>query len=214
MASLLIQHQEAVQRLAEVPGLGVASAQQIIAEVGAKAATFASQKHLSSWVGACPGDDESAGVSTSQGQPPNAAHSESMCQRCGQDERKHLRDRVSPPRTTPGTQSDHWGNYPSPLSADLDNLAPRGPLRGTRPGRLPKVEANTHCENDPAAPKPRLPRGTVDCSSQPSMRPRVGGGIFDPARHAFRICLVPKPVKYNLTSCLKSPVTRARFQTR
>ena len=48
MASLLIQHQEAVRRLAEVPGLGVASAQQIIAEVGAQAATFASQKHLSS----------------------------------------------------------------------------------------------------------------------------------------------------------------------
>jgi transposase len=69
MASLLIQHQEAVQRLAEVPGLGVASAQQIIAEVGAKAATFASQKHLSSWVGACPGDDESAGVSTSHRSP-------------------------------------------------------------------------------------------------------------------------------------------------
>jgi transposase len=69
MASLLIQHQEAVQRLAEVPGLGVASAQQIIAEVGAKAATFASQKHLSSWVGACPGDKESAGVSTSHRSP-------------------------------------------------------------------------------------------------------------------------------------------------
>jgi transposase len=69
MASLLIQHQEAVQRLAEVPGLGVASAQQIIAEVGAKAATFASQKHLSSWVGACPGDEESAGVSTSHRSP-------------------------------------------------------------------------------------------------------------------------------------------------
>jgi len=48
MASLFIPHQEAVQRLAEVPGLGVASAQQIIAEVGAQAATFASQKHLSS----------------------------------------------------------------------------------------------------------------------------------------------------------------------
>jgi transposase len=40
MASLLSEHQEAVQRLAEVPGLGVDSAQQIIAEVGAKAATF------------------------------------------------------------------------------------------------------------------------------------------------------------------------------
>jgi transposase len=40
MASLLSQHQHAVQRLAEVPGLGVDSAQQIIAEVGATAATF------------------------------------------------------------------------------------------------------------------------------------------------------------------------------
>src|SRR2546428_4533883 len=69
MARLLSQHQEAVQRLAEVPGLGVDSAQQIIAEVGAQAATFASQKHLSSWVGACPGDEESAGVSTSHRSP-------------------------------------------------------------------------------------------------------------------------------------------------
>src|SRR6266446_5228492 len=62
MAGLLHQHQEAVQRLAEVPGLGVDSAQQIIAEVGPTAATFPSEKCLSSWVGACPGDDESAGV--------------------------------------------------------------------------------------------------------------------------------------------------------
>jgi transposase len=37
IAGLLRQHQDAVERLAEVPGLGVDSAQQIIAEVGAKA---------------------------------------------------------------------------------------------------------------------------------------------------------------------------------
>jgi transposase len=61
MASLLSQHQDAVQRLAKVPGLGVDSAQQIIAEVGATAATFPTEKCLSSWVGACPGDNESAG---------------------------------------------------------------------------------------------------------------------------------------------------------
>jgi len=61
MASLLSEHQDAVERLAEVPGLGVDSAQQIIAEVGPTAATFPSAKQLSSWVGACPGDDESAG---------------------------------------------------------------------------------------------------------------------------------------------------------
>jgi transposase len=54
IASLLRQHQDAVQRLAEIPGLGVDSAQQIIAEVGAKAATFASAKNLSSWVGGMP----------------------------------------------------------------------------------------------------------------------------------------------------------------
>ena len=69
MASLLGEHQDAVQRLAEVPGLGVDSAQQIIAEVGPSAATFPSQKCLSSWVGACPGDDETAGVNYSHRSP-------------------------------------------------------------------------------------------------------------------------------------------------
>jgi transposase len=65
MADLLADHHAAVQRLAEVPGLGVDSAQQIIAEVGATAATFPSPKHLASWMGACPGTEESAGVNYS-----------------------------------------------------------------------------------------------------------------------------------------------------
>jgi transposase len=74
MAALLSQHQEAVQRLAEIPGLGVDSAQQIIAEVGATAATFPSAKQLSSWVGACPGDEESAEVSQSHRSPKGNRH--------------------------------------------------------------------------------------------------------------------------------------------
>ncbi len=74
MASLLSQHQDAVQRLAEVPGLGVDSAQQIIAEVGPTAATFPSEKCLSSWVGACPGDEESAGVNYSHRSPKGSRH--------------------------------------------------------------------------------------------------------------------------------------------
>ncbi len=61
MAELLGHHHDAVHRLAEIPGLGVDSAQQIIAEVGATAATFPSPKHLASWMGACPGTEESAG---------------------------------------------------------------------------------------------------------------------------------------------------------
>jgi transposase len=69
MARLLRQHQDQVERLAEVPGLGVDSAQQIIAEVGAAAANFPSAGTLSSWVGACPGQEETAGVNRSRRSP-------------------------------------------------------------------------------------------------------------------------------------------------
>ena len=50
------------------------SATQIIAEVGATAATFPSDKRLSSWVGACPGDDESAGVNYNHRSPKGNRH--------------------------------------------------------------------------------------------------------------------------------------------
>ena len=60
IAEALKPHQDAVIRLAEVPGLGVDSAQQIIAEVGAQASTFQSAAELTSWVGTCPGKEESA----------------------------------------------------------------------------------------------------------------------------------------------------------
>ena len=69
ISGLLNQHQDAVQRVAEVPGLGVDSAHQIIAEVGSTAAAFPSEKHLSSWVGVCPGEEQSAEVSQSNRSP-------------------------------------------------------------------------------------------------------------------------------------------------
>src|SRR6266853_2516792 len=81
-ASLLRQHQDAVERLAEVPGLGVDSATQIIAEVGPTAATFPSGKHLSSWVGACPGDEESAGVNKSHRSPKGNRHMRRILNQC------------------------------------------------------------------------------------------------------------------------------------
>jgi len=60
IAQAMQAHHDAVVRLAEVPGFGADSAQQVIAEVGAQASTFASAAQLTSWVGTCPGQQESA----------------------------------------------------------------------------------------------------------------------------------------------------------
>jgi transposase len=68
-ASALSEHQDAVRRLCNVPGLAADSAQQIIAEVGPKAATFPTPESLASWVGCCPGREESAEVSKSDKSP-------------------------------------------------------------------------------------------------------------------------------------------------
>jgi transposase len=62
-------HQDAVSRLSEVPGWGPDAAMQGIAEVGPAAATFPSPEELSSWVGGGPGENVSAGQSTSDQSP-------------------------------------------------------------------------------------------------------------------------------------------------
>lgn len=64
-AQTMESHQDTVVRLAEVPGLGIDSAQQIIAEVGVTAASFPSAAEFTSWVGTCPGKEESAGENSS-----------------------------------------------------------------------------------------------------------------------------------------------------
>ena len=68
-AELLKENRAAVERVAEVPGFGVDSAMQMIAEVGARAATFPTYKALASWVGTCPGSEESGGESKSTRSP-------------------------------------------------------------------------------------------------------------------------------------------------
>lgn len=59
-ASALKKYQDAVARLAQVPGFGVESAQQMMAEVGVDADAFASAGEFASWSGVCPGSDVSA----------------------------------------------------------------------------------------------------------------------------------------------------------
>src|SRR6516165_10656522 len=60
IAQALKPYPEVVARLAEVPGFGPDSAQQVMAEVGVRASSFPSAGDLASWVGTCPGENESA----------------------------------------------------------------------------------------------------------------------------------------------------------
>jgi len=63
IATALHRYHEAVQRLTEMPGCGIDSAPQVIAEVGASAESLASPEQRASWVGTCPGREASAAVS-------------------------------------------------------------------------------------------------------------------------------------------------------
>lgn len=60
-AETMHEHTAAIHRLARIPGIRVLSAQQILAEAGTKAEAFATPGQFSSWIGVCPGHNESAG---------------------------------------------------------------------------------------------------------------------------------------------------------
>ncbi len=74
VAEALRIYQDAVGRLAQVPGLGADSAQQIIAEVGPQAATFPSPGQMASWVGCGRGREQSADVSKRDRSPKGNRH--------------------------------------------------------------------------------------------------------------------------------------------
>jgi transposase len=65
----LQEHQQAVLRLCEMPGLKQDAALQIIAEIGPRAAVFETPEQMASWIGVCPGREESAGESKSNRSP-------------------------------------------------------------------------------------------------------------------------------------------------
>jgi len=65
-ASAMQSCQEAVARLVQVPGIRTEGALQMLAEIGPTAAAFPTPGQLASWVGVCPGQQESAGQSYSQ----------------------------------------------------------------------------------------------------------------------------------------------------
>ena len=55
------EYEEAMEKPDEIPGIGKQSAETILAETGLDMSRFPSEKHLSSWAGLAPGNNESAG---------------------------------------------------------------------------------------------------------------------------------------------------------
>jgi transposase len=54
-------YEEAIKQLEAMPGIGIKSAQAIIAEIGIDMSRFPSANHLCAWAGVVPGNNESAG---------------------------------------------------------------------------------------------------------------------------------------------------------
>ena len=53
--------EEAIERIDEIPGIGRRGAEQVLAEIGTDMKRFPTSRHLASWAGMCPGNNESAG---------------------------------------------------------------------------------------------------------------------------------------------------------
>ena len=69
-SSLSDGYKAAIKALDSIPGIGVISAEQIIAEVGTDMDRFRTPQRLSKWAGVCPGNNESAGKRKSGKTPP------------------------------------------------------------------------------------------------------------------------------------------------
>jgi transposase len=53
--------EDAITRLDTIPGVGPSVAEALVAEIGSDLTRFPNAKHLASWAGLCPGNNESAG---------------------------------------------------------------------------------------------------------------------------------------------------------
>jgi len=65
LGQALKEHARTVERLCKMPGIDQCAAQALLAEIGPKAGAFNTPEQLASWIGVCPGSQESAGVSYS-----------------------------------------------------------------------------------------------------------------------------------------------------
>jgi hypothetical protein len=60
LAAAMQEHLAALHRLTKIPGVDLYAAQELLAEIGPKAAAFGSAERFASWVGVCPGSQQSS----------------------------------------------------------------------------------------------------------------------------------------------------------
>jgi len=61
VGELLAPYQNKIEQLREIPGLDRKTVEDLIAEIGLDMSVFPTEKHFASWIGICPGNNESAG---------------------------------------------------------------------------------------------------------------------------------------------------------
>jgi transposase len=66
---MLLPYRHVLERLDKVPGLDMKSIEDLIAEIGLDMSVFPTEKHLASWTGMSPGNNESAGKKKAVAQP-------------------------------------------------------------------------------------------------------------------------------------------------
>jgi transposase len=150
-ARAMHEHAQAITRLANIPGIRVLSAQHIVAEAGPRAAAFASSVQFSSWIGVCPGRNESAGENHSDRcAKGNAYLRRVLCQAVsGCAGRRPYSSQLFPTeislaRPSAGLHQGHLGDRPAPQRRHLENPSRRR--------RLCRAWCRHHCSIGQASP--------------------------------------------------------------
>jgi transposase len=135
-AQRMQSHTAAIQRLIEVPGIGAEAAQEILAELGPLAVAFASSSNLASWIGVCPGMQESAGQNHSGRCAKGNRYIRRVLCQVAPSRRPH--QGVSPPSGLPEAdrssrlQQSRLGHRPQDHHYHMEHPAPRRSLHRTR----------------------------------------------------------------------------------
>ena len=101
--AMLAPYDNAMEALAGIPGIERKVAEDLVAEIGLDMTKFPSEKHLASWAGICPGNNESAGKKKLKNEPwQQTGKSGNYRSRVGSvPYQKYVLQREIPPNSSP-----------------------------------------------------------------------------------------------------------------